>query len=198
MKNVSNINAQHGMSNLPGLNKVRVIDVNDVLSIKYPHRAIPPKELEDDVLVIPSGHKLVDGGVTLKEGAKFTNLYFSPGQGDFTESLSKTAHGGLWNSNVSITCPGDSPDVRACIEVLKNMRVLVLCLDNDNKPRLMGTLKQPCEVMIEFSTSSLKSRKISFNALTKRQAYFSYAWANDEFTGIGSEFSNEFNLDFNA
>lgn len=198
MKNVTDINRLSGMSNLPGLNRIRVIDVNDVLSIKYPHRFIPPKELDGETLVIPGGHKLVDGGFTFKEGAKFINIFFSPGQGDFSEGMNKTQHGVLWNSNVSITCPGDTPDVRGCIELLKNMRVLVLCLDNDNKPRLVGTLKQPCEIAIDFTTSSFKSRTISFNALTKRQAYFSYAWTDNEFTGIGSEFSHEFNLDFNA
>lgn len=172
-------------SNLPDLNRIKLVDVCDVLYVNEP----------DIFLSVDTvGHVLPNRALSLKNGAVLSRIWFLPGQGSYTEELVQTEHGEVWKGMLSIKTSGDSAGAREVVERMAGRKFLVFLMDNDSKLRLLGGVDSPAVFGVAFGTAGWKGRTLSFSCMMRKQAYYLNTWEESELFGV--DFSDEFSDDF--
>jgi hypothetical protein len=173
-------------SNLPELNQIKILDVQDVVDFFEPDLFL---NANDD-----GGHVFPNRYISVKSGKGLSRLWFLPGLGTYKEEMVENVHGVSWKTTVGIKLSGDSAVVRRVIEKMKGRRFLLFVMDNNSQIRLVGTLAMPAKFGVEFSVNGFKSRNLSFVCESRNQPYFLNTW--DEKELFGPDFSDEFSDDF--
>ncbi len=173
-------------SNLPELNRIKIVDIDDVLDFFEPDLFLDDNE--------SGGHVLPNRFISLKSGKGLSRLWFLPGMGTYKEELLTNEHGQYWKTTVGVKLSGDSPEVRRVIEKMKGRRFLVFVMDNDSKIRLVGTVAMPAKFVLDFSVAGFKGRNLTFMCDSRNQPYFLNTW--DEAALFGPDFNDDFSDDF--
>jgi hypothetical protein len=173
-------------SNLPELNQIKIVDVDDMLDFYEPDLYL---NINDD-----GGHVFPNRFLSLKSGKGLSRLWFLPGLGIYKEEMVENVHGVSWKTTIGIKLSGDSEVVRRIIEKMKGRRFLLFAMDNNSKIRMVGTVAMPAKFVVEFSVNQFKGRNLTFVCESRNQPYFLNTW--DEKELFGPDFTDEFSDDF--
>lgn len=185
------IESKYGKSNLPGLLRLRVLDLSKVKDFSEP-------EFFKDLGV--AAHTLTSAAITLKDEVIAMNdpgwedIWFLGGENNYQESLEPN---GNWLTTLAVNPANDSASTRAWVESAKKKRWLLNAMDADGKYRMIGTSAWPVKITgIGFDVSGYKGRVIQFSCLSARQPYFCTSFWDHEIETENSDFSEEFGFDF--
>lgn len=152
-----------------GIDLVKVIPVDQVISI--------PKA---------RGH-VVETPIVLKTGARWYDLWFSPGSGNFKEPMGDDVQGEYVKPVVSLFSPRETPTVAYFAARLQGVRCLVVFQDGNRLSRIVGSLEYPLSFKHEFdSGASANSRSGSTFTFSGEQPEKSYFYLAVEMPTTGS------------
>lgn len=173
-------------SNIPGLDLVRLIDVNDVdwlMGAEEVWRGASPG-------VLPVG------GFVPKTGETWVDFFFAPGTSSYNETMLKNVQGESWKHQIMMPIAFDSPRRAEAIRILSRGRWLALVMDGNEVVRLVGTKAQPLKLVSSVKGSN--GRNIELQCETYAQAYYLEGWEPDEIYGNPADFSFEFWKEYNS
>lgn len=173
-------------SNIPGLDLVRLIDVNDVESLMG----------AEEVWRGSNPGVLPVGGFVPKLDETWVDFYFSPGSSTHTETFSKNVHGPSWKQQIVMPIAFDSHRRAEAMRILSNGRWLAMIMDGNEIVRLVGTKAQPLKLVGSVKGSS--GRTIELACETYTQAYYLEGWDLDLIYGNPADFSFEFLNEYNS
>jgi hypothetical protein len=131
----------------------------------------------DQVVSIPQarGH-VVETPLVLKPGARWYDLWFSPGSGSFKEPMGEDVQGEFVKPVVSLFSPRETPTVAHFAAQLQGVRCLVVFQDANALSRIVGSLEYPLSFKHESDTgTSLTSKSgstFTFSGEQPEKSYF--------------------------
>lgn len=186
MERIQGIDWQGG-SNASGLLRLKVVDTFDVLAF------FDPKKFRDIALNM-DGPILPSGAIVLKPGTNFQEIAFPASTATFSETLASDANGEVWNGQINVTVPKDSPTAAYAIQKLTGRRLIAVILDANGYTRLVGSPKTPLSTGL---TSITEQNTIVLSTTTLGRSYFLPGYEDAMIFGQ-ADFSVDFSLDFNS
>lgn len=174
------------VSNVPGIDLVRLIDINDVDWLMGPEEVW--RGAEPGILPV--------GGFVPKLGETWVDFFFAPGTSSYTEALGNTVHGPSWKQKISMPIAYDSPRRAEAMRILSRGRWLALVMDANEVVRLVGTKSQPLKLLAAVKGNN--GRNIELQCETFAQAYYLEGWEPDQIYGNPADFSFEFWTEYNS
>lgn len=131
----------------------------------------------DDIVFIPrDSNHIINAGIVLKQGARWSNVYMTEGSFGYKETLKKNAHGNSYNNKLVGFVPKDREDLAELFDEMEGSRYVAIYYDNNGKTKLMGSLESPLQFKADLDTknkaSGLNGHKIIFSGNSRHKSYF--------------------------
>jgi hypothetical protein len=184
------LKANYG-SNLPGLVRLRLLDVAMVAGFSEPEyfKDLGTAEHSITSAAVVLNQELLDAG-----NNGWVDVWFLDGEKGYTEKLLPN---GLWDTAVIVQPANDNAETRAWFEDIKKRRWIANVMDADGKARLVGTKDYPVVISeVDFTVSGYKSTRLALRCLSERRPYFCTAFFDNAIAAENSDFSEEFGFDF--
>lgn len=167
--------------NLGGLNHLRIIPVENVVSIPAARQHI------------------IQGEAQLVDPDNYLDIFFASDTGSFKETTVETEHGEYCKQNMKVYIPKDAPDVGYWANTLTGIRCIALYRDNNDYVKLVGSKESPLTFLPELDTDDSTAGKnghvFSFAGVSLEKAYF-YQMFEVTPPGTRKRFSMGFNFGF--
>jgi hypothetical protein len=150
-----------GETNASGIRRIKLIDVNDVLSIKKPYF-----NKDNDSWYVPLS------GFRLKPQAAIISIDFFSGLAGMTENMVESESGITFQSNVETSVKIDNPDCAISVSLLVDRGLIGLVEDRNGICKVLGDLKQPLRLVSTVVSIGGNERLLGFGCEMKHQAYF--------------------------
>lgn len=116
---------------------------------------------------VDDNHKVV----LFKNGTDWTEVYKVPRDADFEEVVKKSDAGKLYDQKLPISFPGDDDTNVSDFEELEDRPLLIMFQYDNGKRRFFGSLDNPVEALISYSTNK-GGAVITFSCTSKFRAFW--------------------------
>jgi hypothetical protein len=178
-----------GRSNAPGLKRIKLVDVREVVSIAKPrlHKIAGVKTWT----VLASGIKLLPT-------ATIVSIDFMAGLATMAENMMENEGAFLFDNVIETSVKIDNPDCAMAISLLIGKGLIGFTQDRNGFYKILGDLKQPLRLRNSVVSIGANERTLGFGATMRHQAYFVETILNEALLeGRADAFSGGFSFGFN-
>jgi hypothetical protein len=186
MDSLRNINSVCQKANAPNVRRLKLIDITQVLKVKYPYLYNNP---------ILLNYELGQMAVQLKPSTRLINIGFISGLASYEELFEESEAGTGFVNRVSVSTKIDNPENTLAVEQMLGRGFLGFMQDRNGRCKVLGTIKQPLRLSTSSLSIGLNERTLTWQCKTRYQSYFIPS-IKDEDIALG-EFNDDFSDDFN-